>query len=90
MAVVGRYVFSPSIWSLLEKTQPGVGGEIQLTDAIAALMEKEVVEALVLKGKKHDCGNKLGYVEAIFDYALRHPELGDAFKQYALAALRNQ
>lgn len=90
MAVVGRYVFSPSIWSLLEKTQPGVGGEIQLTDAIAALMEKEIVEALVLKGKKHDCGNKLGYVEAIFDYALRHPELGDAFKQYALAALRNQ
>ncbi|MGL9735108.1 MAG: UTP--glucose-1-phosphate uridylyltransferase GalU [Symbiopectobacterium sp.] len=79
LAIVGRYVLSAYIWSLLEKTPPGAGNEIQLTDAIAMLMEKETVEACHLKGLSHDCGNKLGYMRAFVEYGLRHNTLGDDF-----------
>ncbi|TKI08157.1 UTP--glucose-1-phosphate uridylyltransferase GalU [Martelella alba] len=82
LAVVGRYVLSSSIWSLLEKTPPGAGNEIQLTDAIALLMEKETVEAYHLKGLSHDCGNKLGYMEAFVEYGIRHDTLGKEFAQW--------
>lgn len=86
LAVVGRYVLSQEIWPLLEFTPPGAGGEIQLTDAITALMKVEQVDAYYMKGKSHDCGSKLGYMKANVDYALRHPELGEEFKAY-LASL---
>lgn len=79
LAVVGRYVLSADIWPLLAKTPAGAGGEIQLTDSIAMLMEKEVVEAYHLKGESHDCGNKLGYMEAFVEYGMRHPTLGEEF-----------
>ena len=82
MAVVGRYVLSPRIFDLLENTQPGAGGEIQLTDAIAALLEKESVLAHRFQGKRYDCGSKLGYLEATVEYALKHPELSEDFRQY--------
>jgi UTP--glucose-1-phosphate uridylyltransferase len=82
LAVVGRYVLSQNIWPLLANTAPGAGDEIQLTDAIAALMEQEQVEAYNIVGKSHDCGSKLGYLQANIEYALRHPELGQAFLQY--------
>lgn len=82
LAIVGRYVLSADIWSLLEKTPPGAGNEIQLTDAIAMLMEKETVEAYHLKGVSHDCGNKLGYMQAFVEYGLRHNALGDEFAQW--------
>ncbi len=82
LAVVGRYVLSADIWSLLEKTPPGAGNEIQLTDAIAMLMEKETVEAYHLKGVSHDCGNKLGYMQAFVEYGLRHEGLGQEFAQW--------
>ncbi|AFR03443.1 UTP--glucose-1-phosphate uridylyltransferase GalU [Pectobacterium brasiliense] len=82
LAVVGRYVLSADIWSLLEKTPPGAGNEIQLTDAIAMLMEKETVEAYHLKGVSHDCGNKLGYMQAFVEYGLRHDGLGQEFAQW--------
>ncbi|WCG84942.1 UTP--glucose-1-phosphate uridylyltransferase GalU [Pectobacterium sp. A5351] len=82
LAVVGRYVLSADIWSLLEKTPPGAGNEIQLTDAIAMLMEKETVEAYHLKGVSHDCGNKLGYMQAFVEYGLRHDSLGQEFAQW--------
>ncbi|TKB46458.1 UTP--glucose-1-phosphate uridylyltransferase GalU [Ferrimonas sediminicola] len=82
MAVVGRYVLSAAIWPLLEKTPPGAGGEIQLTDAIAMLMESETVEAFQMSGASHDCGDKLGYMKANIDYALRHPDLGEEFHEY--------
>ena len=75
LAVVGRYVLSEKIWDLLEFTLPGAGGEIQLTDAIDALMKLEQVDAYYMKGKSHDCGSKLGYMKANIDYAMRHPEL---------------
>lgn len=86
LAVVGRYVLSQEIWSLLEFTPPGAGGEIQLTDAISALMKVEQVDAYYMKGKSHDCGSKLGYMKANVEYALRHPSLGAEFKEY-LASL---
>lgn len=77
LAVVGRYVLSEKIWDLLKLTPPGAGDEIQLTDAIAMLMEKETVEAFHMTGKSHDCGSKLGYMKANVEYALRHDELGE-------------
>ncbi len=82
LAIVGRYVLSADIWSLLEKTPPGAGNEIQLTDAIAMLMEKETVEAYHLKGVSHDCGNKLGYMRAFVEYGLRHNTLGNDFANW--------
>lgn len=82
LAVVGRYVLSEKIWDLLKITQPGAGGEIQLTDAIASLMEIESVEAFHMTGKSHDCGSKIGYMKANVEYALRNKELGEEFKEY--------
>jgi UTP--glucose-1-phosphate uridylyltransferase len=82
LAVVGRYVLSEKTWDLLRKTPPGAGGEIQLTDAIDALMEHEQVDAYYMKGKSHDCGSKLGYMKANVEYAMRHPELGEEFSEY--------
>ncbi|MFT4940624.1 MAG: UTP--glucose-1-phosphate uridylyltransferase [Paraglaciecola sp.] len=82
LAVVGRYVLSGTIWDLLEFTPPGAGDEVQLTDAIASLMKMEQVDAYYMKGKSHDCGSKLGYMRANVEYALRHPELGDEFREF--------
>lgn len=81
-AVVGRYVLSSEIWSLLEFTPPGAGDEIQLTDAIASLMKVETVEAFQMSGKSHDCGSKLGYMVANLEYGLRHKELADDFRAH--------
>ncbi|MCR3755769.1 MAG: UTP--glucose-1-phosphate uridylyltransferase [Sodalis sp. Psp] len=80
LSIVGRYVLSADIWALLEKTPPGTGKEIQLTDAIAMLIDNEIVEAYHLKGLSHDCGNKLGYMQAFVKYGLRHKQLGEDFK----------
>ena len=82
LAVVGRYVLSANIWPLLEKTPLGAGDEIQLTDAIAMLMEKEQVNAYFMKGKSHDCGSKLGYMKANIEYGLRHKTIGADFQAY--------
>ncbi|HHL2561313.1 TPA: UTP--glucose-1-phosphate uridylyltransferase GalU [Yersinia enterocolitica] len=79
LAVVGRYVLSKAIWPLLEKTPPGAGGEIQLTDAIATLMDKESVDAFHMTGKSHDCGDKLGYMKAFVTYGMRHKTEGEKF-----------
>jgi UTP--glucose-1-phosphate uridylyltransferase len=82
LAVVGRYVLSADIWPLLSKTPPGAGDEIQLTDSIDMLIAKETVEAYHMKGKSHDCGNKLGYMQAFVEYGLRHKVLGPDFKAW--------
>lgn len=81
-AVVGRYVLSPKIWELLENTRPGAGDEIQLTDAIASLMEMETVEAFHMTGKSHDCGSKIGYMKAFVEYGMRHATKGKEFTDY--------
>lgn len=82
LAVVGRYVFSAAIWDLLEKTPVGVGDEIQLTDAIDMLIEKETVEAFHMTGSSFDCGDKIGYMEAFVEYGIRHEKLGKDFKAF--------
>lgn len=76
LAIVGRYIFSPSLWDLLEKTKAGVGGEIQLTDAMDELIKSETMDAYYMTGKSHDCGNKLGYAKAVIAYSSCHPEIG--------------
>ncbi|WP_105168828.1 UTP--glucose-1-phosphate uridylyltransferase GalU [Pseudoalteromonas sp. T1lg23B] len=87
LAVVGRYVLSKNIWPLLAKTPLGAGGEIQLTDAIAMLMEKEKVQAYAMKGKSHDCGSKLGYLQANVEYALRRSEFSKELKAHIKSIL---
>jgi UTP--glucose-1-phosphate uridylyltransferase len=82
LAVVGRYLLPGSIFERLKGVGRGAGGEIQLTDGIAALLADEPVYAYRFKGKRYDCGSKLGYLEATVEYALRHPELGERFGKY--------
>ena len=82
LAVVGRYVLAPAIFEHLEKLGQGAGGEIQLTDGIAALMREEAVYAYRFSGKRYDCGSKLGYLQATVEYALGHTELGPGFRKY--------
>ncbi|AIM21103.1 UTP--glucose-1-phosphate uridylyltransferase [Serratia sp. OLHL2] len=82
LAVVGRYVLAADIWPLLEKTPPGAGDEIQLTDAIAMLMDEQTVEAFHMSGKSHDCGDKLGYMKAFVQYGLRHGSEGENFSRW--------
>lgn len=81
LGVVGRYILSPMIFSYLENVSRGSGGEIQLTDAIAGLLRHETVYAFQFNGKRYDCGNKLGYLEATIAYALKHPEVSQDFKR---------
>lgn len=76
LAVVGRYVLSEKIWDLLKRTPQGTGDEIQLTDAIAMLMENEQVNAFHITGRSHDCGSKHEYMKANIEYSIRHPEIG--------------
>ncbi len=85
LAVVGRYILTPRIFDLLEKTQRGAGGEIQLTDAIAALLEEEQVLSYEFTGTRYDCGSKLGYLTATVEYGLKHPELGERFEAWLKA-----
>jgi UTP--glucose-1-phosphate uridylyltransferase len=82
LAVVGRYVLTASIFEHLARIGRGAGGEIQLTDGIAALMGEEAVYAYRFSGKRYDCGSKLGYLQATVEYALGHPSLGDDFRKY--------
>jgi UTP--glucose-1-phosphate uridylyltransferase len=82
LAVVGRYILTPRIFDLLEKTPRGSGGEIQLTDGIAALLQHEDVLAYRFEGKRYDCGSKLGYLKATVEYALKHQELAEEFRSY--------
>jgi UTP--glucose-1-phosphate uridylyltransferase len=82
LAVVGRYILTPAIFDCLENVRPGKGGEIQLTDGIAALMKQEPVYAYRYQGTRYDCGSKLGYMKANVEFALRHPEIGSEFAEY--------
>jgi UTP--glucose-1-phosphate uridylyltransferase len=82
LAVVGRYLLSPTIFEKLEKTERGAGGEIQLTDAIADLLADEAVYAYEFEGKRYDCGSKLGYLQATVEFGLKHETLGAKFNEY--------
>ncbi|MEW7981206.1 MAG: UTP--glucose-1-phosphate uridylyltransferase GalU [gamma proteobacterium symbiont of Phacoides pectinatus] len=80
--VVGRYILTSTIFQHLAQTGKGAGREIQLTDGIASLMQEESVMAYAFKGRRYDCGSKLGYLQATVDYALKHEHLGDEFKSW--------
>jgi len=82
LAVVGRYLLTPAIFGKLEKIGRGAGGEIQLTDGIAALLADEAVYAYAFAGKRYDCGSKLGYLEATVQFGLKHADLGEQFAEY--------
>ncbi|KRB88579.1 UTP--glucose-1-phosphate uridylyltransferase GalU [Noviherbaspirillum sp. Root189] len=83
LAVVGRYILSPRIFAHLEQVGQGAGGEIQLTDGISMLLKEEQVLACRYQGTRYDCGSKLGYLQASMVFGQRHPEVGDAFHQWA-------
>jgi UTP--glucose-1-phosphate uridylyltransferase len=82
LAAVGRYILTPALYAKLEKIGRGAGGEIQLTDGIAALLSDESVYAYAFEGKRYDCGSKLGYLEATVEFGLKHPNLGDDFANF--------
>ncbi|MFP5358027.1 MAG: UTP--glucose-1-phosphate uridylyltransferase GalU [Gammaproteobacteria bacterium] len=82
LAVVGRYILTPRIFKLLERTPRGAGGEIQLTDAISMMIQEQTVLAYEFEGTRYDCGSKLGYLKANVEYGLKHPEFGDDFRRY--------
>lgn len=82
LAVVGRYILTPRIFHHLENVKPGSGGEIQLTDGMAALLAEEQVLAYRYIGTRYDCGSKLGYLQATVDFGRRHPEVGADFSNY--------
>ena len=87
MAILGRYIITPSIFEILERTKPGKGGEIQLTDALLELMSEEAIYAYNFEGRRYDVGDKLGFLEATVEYVLRKPELKDAFIEYLKSIL---
>jgi len=87
LGVVGRYVLTPGVFRCLHDVKPGVGGEIQLTDGIAALLDSEEVLALPFDGVRYDCGSQEGYVRATIDHALELPELRDAVLEHITAVL---
>ena len=82
MAVLGRYVITPEIFEILEHTVPGKGGEIQLTDALKVLAKQQQMYAYDFEGRRYDVGDKLGFLEATVEYALRRPELAERFRKY--------
>lgn len=81
-ASVGRYILTPKLFTFLQNVKPGAIGEIQITDGILKLMLVEDVYGYAFRGKRYDCGNKLGYLEAVVDYARRHNEIGKEFEKY--------
>jgi UTP--glucose-1-phosphate uridylyltransferase len=82
MGVAGRYILTPGVFDEIRNQPTGVGGEIQLTDAIARLMAREAVYAFQYEGKRYDCGSKEGFLEATVELALQHPQVGDSFRAY--------
>jgi len=90
IAVVGRYILTPRIFDLLENTQKGAGNEIQLTDAIAELLKEQRVLSYNFKGRRFDCGSKLGYLKAQVEFALEHEEVGEEFRAFLNALHKEQ
>jgi UTP--glucose-1-phosphate uridylyltransferase len=87
VAVVGRYILEASIFDILEKTPRGSGNEIQLTDGIVAQLHNKKLRAYEFRGKRFDCGSKLGYLQATVEYGMKHPQVGKDFTQYIKESL---
>jgi UTP--glucose-1-phosphate uridylyltransferase len=84
LAIIGRYILTPDIFDVLEKAKPGKGGEIQLTDAICNLLQSRPVYGFLFEGKRYDAGDKLGYLKATVDFAMKNHDLSEEFKSYVL------
>lgn len=82
LAIIGRYIFTPDIFDAIDKTQPGAGGEIQITDAMRILLKERPFYAVKLDGRRHDAGDKLGFLIATVEYALKREDLGGDFREY--------
>ena len=82
LAIIGRYIFTPDIFAAIEKTTPGAGGEIQITDAMRLLLKQRPFYAVKLDGRRHDAGDKLGFLIATVEYALKRTDLGSDFREY--------
>jgi UTP--glucose-1-phosphate uridylyltransferase len=82
LAIIGRYILTPDIFDEIEQTHPGAGGEIQITDAMRSLLKKRPFYAVRFQGTRHDAGDKLGFLIATVEFALKHPDLAPEFKNY--------
>jgi UTP--glucose-1-phosphate uridylyltransferase len=87
--IIGRYILTPDIFDILEKQKPGAGGEIQLTDALKTLLKKRPIYGYPIKGRRYDAGDKLGYLEATVDFALRDKELSAGFRAYLIEKVKS-
>jgi UTP--glucose-1-phosphate uridylyltransferase len=90
LAIIGRYILTPAILEALEKTERGAGGEIQLTDGLRHLLEREPVFAYKFRGKRYDAGEKLGFLKTTVEFALKNEEVGPAFRSYLKSLNLNQ
>jgi UTP--glucose-1-phosphate uridylyltransferase len=90
IAILGRYIITPKIFEIIENTKPGKGGEIQLTDALLTLISQEAMYAYDFQGRRYDVGDKLGFLEATVEYALKREELGKAFVEYLYTLQDNE
>ncbi|MFZ1135153.1 MAG: UTP--glucose-1-phosphate uridylyltransferase GalU [Candidatus Korobacteraceae bacterium] len=82
LAIIGRYILTPTIFEMLSSIQPGSGGELQLTDGLRALLKKEKIYGYTFEGKRHDAGDKLGFLKATVEFALKRDDLGKDFREY--------
>jgi UTP--glucose-1-phosphate uridylyltransferase len=82
LAIIGRYILTPDIFDEIEQTRPGAGGEIQITDAMRSLLKKRSFYAVRFRGTRHDAGDKLGFLIATVEFALKHDDLGAEFREY--------
>jgi len=82
LAIIGRYILTPAIFDMLSSIQPGSGGELQLTDGLRALLKKEKIYGFTFEGKRHDAGEKLGFLKATVEFALKRDDLGKDFREY--------
>ncbi len=82
LAIIGRYILTPAVFDTLSQIQAGAGGELQLTDGMKLLLQREKMYAYVYEGKRHDTGDKLGFLKATVEFALKRPDLGEPFRQY--------
>lgn len=88
LAIIGRYILTPDIFDILEKQKPGAGGEIQLTDALKELLNRRVIYGYLIKGNRYDAGDKLGYLKATVDFALKNRELSEDFRKYLVEKIK--
>jgi UTP--glucose-1-phosphate uridylyltransferase len=82
LAIIGRYILTPAIFDCLAKTQAGAGGELQLTDGMRMLLKQEKMYAYVYEGRRYDTGDKLGFLKATVEFALKRTDLGGPFREY--------